>query len=512
MGATDQMGVMPPGRRALTTVVVMAAMIMVVLDATIANVALPHMRAALGANQETVSWVLTSYILASAVATPVTGWLSDRFGRRALFTVAVAGFTVSSMLCGIATTLPTMVAARVLQGVFGAFIAPVSQAVLYDINPPEKHASAMTVWGIGVMAAPVIGPMLGGYLTDALDWRWVFFVNVPIGIAAGLGSWALLPPGRGARRRLDVIGFLLLALSLSAFQLMLDRGTQNDWFDAVETWVEAGLSLSALWMFAVWTVATPDPLVPKALFRDRTYMTALVLITLLGGIMMAGAVLVAPMLQQLMGYPVFDAGLLIAPRGIGTMAGMMLAGRVVRRVDARILIAGGLAIVALSLWMQTGFDLQMGARPVVTSGLVQGFGIGLVFIPLNLLAFATLAPALRTEAAAIYSLMRSIGGAIAISATTALLATNAQTSHGDLGANLSTVTMPFVEAGLAERMGLPSESILQFLDLEVNRQALMIAYLDDYWVMMWAALLVVPLVLLLRRPPRGAAAPPPPIE
>ena len=499
---------LPPGRRALTTVVVMAATVMVILDTTIANVALPHMQSALGATQDSVSWVLTSYILASAVSTPVTGWLSDRYGRRLLFTAAVAGFTIASALCGVSTSLEMMVAARILQGVFGAFLVPLSQAVMFDINPPEKHASAMTVWGIGVMVGPVMGPVLGGWLTDQLDWRWVFFVNVPIGIVTTIGCWALIPGRPGERRRFDILGFVLLGLALSAFQLLLDRGTQEDWFQSVEIWIEAGVAVSALWMFIVHSFTHRAPLVPMALFRDRNFAAALLLITVMGGILTAGATLIAPMLQRLMDYPVFDAGLMVAPRGIGTMVGMILAGRLAGRVDPRWTILVGLLLVGWSLHIQTGFNLEMDSRLIIESGLIQGAGIGLVVMPLNLLAFATLAPVLRTEAAALYSLMRNLGGSIAISVTTALIASNVQTSHADLGATVTTMTLPFLNSGIIEGYGQSTEALLAFLDLEVNRQALMIAYLDDFWLMMWACLALIPLLLLLRAPRRGASAPP----
>ncbi len=500
--------VMPPTQRLLVMIAVMAATIMVVLDATIANVALPHMQASLGASQESVNWVLTSYILATAIAMPVTGWLSDRFGRRTLFTVAVAGFTISSALCGVAASLPMMVAARFLQGVFGAFIAPLSQAVMYDINPPEKHASAMTIWGMGVMVGPVVGPMLGGWLTDQLDWRWVFFVNVPVGIVTTVAVAALLPAGARLARRFDVAGFALLAISLGAFQLMLDRGTQQDWFAATEIWVEAAVTAGAFWMFVVHTMTTKAPLLPVALMRDRTFVVAMALVMLLGAVMMAGGTLVAPMLQRLFGYPVFDAGLMVAPRGLGTMAGMLVAGRLTGRIDVRLIVFAGLAGIAGSLWMQTGFDLEMDGRLVIWSGAIQGAGLGMVMMPLNLTAFSTLAPRLRTDAASLYSLMRNIGGSIAISVASALMAINAQTSHMSLGAHVTATQLPFIDAGLVGRFGIPAEAVLGMVDLEVNRQALMISYLDDFWMMMWAALVMLPLAFLLRparRPPGPAA-------
>ncbi len=489
----------PPGKRLAIMALTMAATFIVVLDTTIANVALPHMQAALGASPDSISWVLTSYILASAVALPLTGWLSARLGRRLLFTVAVAGFTVSSALCGIASSLPTMVAARLVQGLCGAVLAPMSQAIMYDINPPEKHVQAMTLWGLVVMVGPILGPVVGGYLTDNFNWRWVFYINVPIGIVTAIGSWLMLAGGQQPGRRFDLPGFLLLATALASMQLMLDRGVQLDWFDATEIWVELAVCVIAAWMFVVHTVTSPRSIIPREIFADRNFVTACVAICVMGGILMAGAALVAPMLQALFGYPVLLAGLLTSPRGAGTMAGMLLAGRLTKYVDPRVPILTGMALLAWSLWMMTEFDLGMDQRPIVVSGLIQGLGFGLVVLPMNLLALSTLGGALRTDAASLYNLMRSIGGSIAISLMTALIARQTQVSHAALGAHLSQTRLPFLGQGLFEQLGFNGEAITVMMNAEVNRQAVMIAYIDAYYVMMWAAVAVIPLILVMKR-------------
>ena len=502
-------GPLPPTERALVTIIMMAATMIVVLDTTIANVALPHMQASLGATPESVSWVLTSYILASAVALPLTGWLSERLGRRAMFTIALAGFTLSSALCGIAVSLPMMVGARLAQGLFGAFISPMSQAIMYDINPPEKHVQAMTLWGMVIMVGPISGPVLGGWITDNFDWRWVFYINVPIGIATAIGSWVLLKGAPVPPRRFDLAGFIMLALALAGTQLILDRGVQLDWYDSTEIWIETGIVVAALWMFVVHTATAPQPLLPRALFADSNFVTALIAITVIGGILVAGAALVAPMLQRLFAYPVFDAGLLTAPRGVGTMIGMLVAGRLSRYLDARVLIFSGIALLAVSLWMMTGFSLQMDGHLVVASGAIQGFGLGIVVLPMNLLALATIGTRLRTEAAALYNLMRSIGGSIAIAVTTALLSNNLQLVHAELGTHVSNTRAPFLTVGALERIGVSGESAMRLIDAEVNRQAAMVAYIDDYWMMMWAAIAILPLVLLMRKAGSGAPAPAP---
>ena len=487
-----------PTRRIGVTIVTMTATMIVVLDTTIANVALPHMQAALSATPESIAWVLTSYILASAIALPTTGWLSDRIGRRMLFTLATAGFTLSSAICGIAVSLPMMVTARIVQGLCGAFLAPMSQAIMYDINPPEKHVQAMTLWGMVIMVGPITGPVLGGWITENFDWRWVFYINVPIGIATAVGAWLLLTDTEATGRRFDWIGFVLLALGLASIQLILDRGVQLDWYTSTEIWIETGLAVSALWAFVVHSATAPEPLLPRALFADRNLVTALVAITVIGGILIAGAALVAPMLQRLLNFPVFQAGLLTAPRGVGTVIGMVIAGRLSSRVDARIIIFTGVSLMVVSLWQMTGFSLQMDGRLVIISGTVQGLGLGLTVLPMNILALATLGTALRTEAASLYNLMRSLGGSIAISIMSALLAHNAQIVHSSLGADVSVTRAPFLTVGLLERLGLQAQSAMAVIDAEINRQAAMVAYVDDYWVMMWCAVAVLPMVLLLK--------------
>jgi DHA2 family multidrug resistance protein len=488
----------------------MSASLMQVLDTTIANVTLPHMQASLNATQETVAWVLTSYIIASAIATPVTGWLEARFGRRALFLTAISGFTLSSMACGMAPSLGAMVAARLFQGVFGAFISPLAQAVMLDIYPRSQRALAMTIWGMGVMIGPILGPVLGGYITDSLTWRWVFFINVPLGAMASFGAWALLRSGPRSERPFDVTGFILLALALAAFQLVLDRGTPLDWYDSVEIWIETGVAIGAIWMFVVHSATTAHPLIPLALFRDRNLMLANLFLLVSSGIMMAGAALIAPMLQRMMGYGVVDAGMMMMPRGVAMMLSMIMAGRLVAKVDSRILIGGGLGICAFSQFMMTDFNLQMGPWIVILSGFIQGIGFGLVVLPLNLLAFATLAPKLVTEGAALYSLSRNIGGSLAISVTTALVARNLQVSHSDLSAHVTAVSLPFVDSGMIERLGLRAEQLMTLIDAEVNRQALMIAYVDDFWLMAWAAVVIAPLAVFMSaaRPRKGT---PPPV-
>jgi DHA2 family multidrug resistance protein len=496
-----------PARRAAVMAFIMVSTIMVVLDTTIANVAMPHMQASLGATPDSISWVLTSYILASAVSTPMTGWLSGRFGRTRLFTAAVIGFTVSSALCGIAGTLSMMVFARIAQGVFGAFIMPMTQAFMYDISRKSEQIRAVTIWGMSVMLAPILGPMLGGYLTDTYDWRWVFFVNVPIGIVTAIAMVALMPEFPSVRRSFDKFGFVIIIIALGALQLVLDRGTQEDWLSSTEILIELGLCIGGLWMLVNHLRTASNPIIPRGLFRDRNFVVSLIFIFVNGAIITAGSTLLAPMLQSLFNYPVFLAGVLVVPRGAGMMVSMIVAGRLLRVFDSRLIIVCGMVLLVISLWLMTGFSLQMGQNLVIWSGVLQGFGMGLVTMPMNLLSVSTLSAGLRTDGAALYALFRNVGGSVAISITSALLAHNLQVNHAELGTNLTAIKLPFLIPGVMESMGFSSTTALAVINAEVSRQSMMIAYLNDYWLMMWATILVIPLTFLTRpvRPETGEA-------
>ncbi len=481
------------------TCVVMLATFMQVLDSTIANVALPHMQASLGAAADTVTWVLTSYIVASAIATPLTGWLGGKFGRRPLFLASVAGFVGASMLCGLAQSLEQMVVFRMLQGGFGAFLVPLGQAFLLDAYPKAQHGKAMALWGVGVMVGPIMGPVLGGWLTDSFEWRWVFYVNLPFGLLALFGAWAYLPHTDNVRRRFDLFGFAMLSIGVAALQLMLDRGQQLDWFASWEVRVEALTAVAALWMFGVHIFTGRETILDKHMLSDRNAATGFVLITLVGALMVSTTALMPPMLERLFGYPVVTTGLVMAPRGLGTMAGMLLMGRIIGKIDARRIMAVGLLLTAASLWMMSGFSPQMGMQPVIVSGLVQGLGLGCLFVPLNTIAFSTLAPALRTDAASFYTLLRNLGASIGVSATVGVFARQTQISHADLGGALTPFTLP-VDPAPAQGLGATGDTLMAYLDATVNLQAAMIGYIDVYRLLMWVTLASLPLLLLMRAP------------
>ncbi|MBL8581172.1 MAG: DHA2 family efflux MFS transporter permease subunit [Rhizobiaceae bacterium] len=490
--------------RGLITVSIMLATVMQVLDTTIANVALPSMVGDLGASADTINWVLTSYIVAAAIMTPLTGWLSDRFGRKELFLVSVVGFTVTSMMCGIAWSLETMVAFRLLQGVFGAAIVPLSQTFLLDINPKERHGQAMAMWGAGIMVGPIIGPTLGGWLTESFNWRWVFFINLPVGIVAFLGSAAYLPSIARRLRGFDFFGFAMLSLGVGSLQLMLDRGGEVDWFSAAEIWIQLGLAITGFWVFAVHTATAEAPFIDRKIFLDRNFVTGLIFIFVIGVILLASLALLPPMLSRLFGYPTTTTGLVMAPRGVGTMISMLAVGRLVRLVDARYLVVTGLLLTAYSLYLMTGFSPQMDSWLIVESGIIQGLGLGLVFVPLSTVAFATLDPKHRTDAASLFSLVRNIGSSIGISIVVVVLTHNTQVNHADLSVAISPfnpnlwAVSPLAAGGDA--------TALSRMDLLVNQQALMISYIDDFKLMMIVTLMALPLALVLRKPRAAAPA------
>src|SRR3954468_22376985 len=391
-------------QHALVTTGVILGMLMQVLDTTIANVALPHMQASLSATRETINWVLTSYIVASAIAIPITGWLADKVGRKPLFIWAVIAFTIASLACAAAQNLTEMVAFRAIQGVAGAFIVPLAQATLFDINPREKHGNAMALFGAGVMIGPILGPVLGGWLTDSYDWRWVFLINLPVGVLAALLMFRCMPSIPKVARRFDLFGFALLAIALAGLQLMLDRGEQQDWFSSWEIRIEAGLAIIGVWMFAVHMLTSRQPIFDRHMFADRNFTTGLMFMAVMGLMLFAGLALLPPLLQSLLGYSVLQSGFLTAPRGVGTLVSMIVVGRLTNKVDSRLLVLAGLLLLSFSLWQMSGFSLQMDRRPVIISGLVQGLSLGLIFVPMNTVAFGTLAAKFRTTAAALFNL------------------------------------------------------------------------------------------------------------
>ncbi len=491
----------PVAHRGLITLSIMLATIMQTLDSTIANVALPHMQGSLSASQEQITWVLTSYIVAAAIATPASGWLSDRFGRKQVFLWAVAGFTVTSALCGLSDSLLQIVVARLLQGVCGAALVPLSQATLLDINPPDRQGPAMAVWGMGVMVGPIIGPTLGGWLTEDYSWRWVFYINLPVGVIAFLGIMAFMgePKHRNAPK-FDFFGFVTLSLAIGLLQLFLDRGEIKDWFGSNEIRVEAiGAVIAAAFFIAHTLTTRADPFFDTRILRDRNYLSGVLVIFTTGLVLYATRALLPPMLQQLLGYPVITTGLVMAPSGMATMFAMLIAGRLVRRIDVRIIMTCGFTLTIVSLWQMSQYTLVLSESDIVGPGIVQGFGLGFIFVPLSAVTFSTLAAHLRPAGTSIFSLSRNVGSSVGISIVEALLTRHSQVQHASLSENVS-VFSSLVDS--AARLGDPS--MLSQIDLEVTRQATMLGYIDDFRFMLLLALCTMPLIAFIRPLKRSA--------
>jgi DHA2 family multidrug resistance protein len=499
--------------KGVITISVMLATIMQALDTTIANVALPHMQGTVSATQDEMGWVLTSYIVAAAITIPLTGWLANQFGRRRVFLISIVIFTIASALCGLAESLPQIVIFRFLQGVGGAALVPLSQAVLFDINSPKDFGRAMSIWGIGVTMGPILGPALGGWLTDNYSWRWVFYINLPIGVLAFAGLVLTLPESRNAKSSsFDFFGFTTLSLGIAALQVMLDRGQLLDWFSSTEIVIEAVVCGLGFYLFIVHMFTSRHPFLDPALFRDRNFLASNVFIFLVGVVLFATLALLPPLLQNQLNYPVVLTGLVTAPRGFGTLFGMIIVGRLIQRFDARLIVALGLALTAYSLWEMTQWSLLMDYWPIVISGVMQGLGVGLVYVPLSTVAFTTLPGTLRNEGTAFYNLMRNIGSSIGISVVMFLLTQNTQRLHASLAEHVTLYDLVSNPAAIAAHVDISNAKGIAALNAMVTNQAAMIAYIDDFRLMMVLTLCTIPFLLLIRRAKPQAGAHPAVLE
>jgi len=495
--------------RGAITVCVILATLMQALDTTIANVALPYMQGSVAASQDEIDWVLTSYIVAAAIMTPTTGYLAARFGLKRLFLVSVAGFTVASTLCGMAQSLDQIVLFRVLQGCFGAPLVPLSQTVLFNINSRERQGSAMAIWGVAVMAGPVLGPVLGGWLTADYTWRYVFYINVPIGLLCFVGmTMFLAETPRNATAKLDWFGFGTLSLAIGALQILIDRGEELDWFGSSEIVIEAIIAASAFYLFLVHTFTADEPFVRPSLFRDRNFTAGVLFVAIVGLTYYASMALQPPFLQDLMNYPVVTAGLVMGPRGVGTMAAMLAVGRMVGRVDTRILLGFGLGITAWSFYQMTHWTPDISQMTIVVIGVLQGVGLGFLFVPLSVATLSTLSSALRAEGAGLYSLSRNLGSSVGISVVNAMLTRNTQVNHAEIVQHVTAVNRNFDNPTIAQFWNPLTAAGRAALDAMITQQAQIIAYIDDYKLLMIATIAVLPLLIVFKQATSRATSDP----
>lgn len=495
-------------RRMITASVMMATTV-VILDMTIATIALPHMQGGLGATQDQVSWVMTTYFMMQAITMSATGWLAGRLGRKRLFIGALAGFAACSILSGNATSIEEILIFRALQGMFSAPIVPISQALMLDSYPRERHAQAMSIWGMGVMLAPVMGPVVGGWLTDEYSWRWVFYLSMPFSILGILGAIVFIRESpKNLDRKFDIFGFLMLALALAGLQFLLDRGESEGWFGSDLIIVTAATALLAAYLFVVHSATTRNPFISPGILKDRNYMIGLGFMFLLGVLVLSMNVLMPLFLQNLRGYPILTAAMVMMPRGLGSLFGLILAGKLSGKMDPRIQIALGFASTAYSAYLFSTFTPDVGIWAFIFAAFFNGIGIGMIFVPLTAVCFWTLPVDLRTEASTFTSLLRNYGSGIGVSIVMTVLSRTQSTSHAYMTEGINPYNEAMQAPWLPEQWNILTLDGLAMLNVEINRQALALGFLNDFTLITIGAVISVPLVFLLTRSRKDKANPP----
>jgi MFS transporter, DHA2 family, multidrug resistance protein len=485
----------------------MLATLMNTLDQTIANVALPHIQGSVSASQDQIVWVLTSYIIAAAIMTPLSGWLSMKIGRKTMLLFSIAGFTAASVLCGIATSLPEIVGFRLAQGIAGASLIPLSQTVMLDIYQPKMIPRVMSIWSAAVILGPIIGPTLGGWLTEDFSWRWVFYINVPIGILAFVGIWTFMDADPGGRQRpFDFLGFSALVLFIAGFQLMVDRGPDQDWFDSKEIWIECAVGAGGLFVFIVQTLTAEHPFFHRDLAKDTNFVATTIFSLSTMVLLFSSSALLPSMMQNLLGYSALQAGVASMTRGVGSLIAFLAVPLLVGQFGPRRVLLVGVMLSAFAMWQMGQFDLSMTARPIEVAGFIQGLGTGLLFAPLNTLAYARLAPIHRTEGTIVSTMARSIGSSAGISVVQAILVRDAAMAHARLVEHI-TVTDPVLRWSLPQVFSLSGPG-LAVLNGEVTRQGTMISYDAVFGALGVLALLMAPALLILKPPPAQSAGGP----
>jgi DHA2 family multidrug resistance protein len=491
---------------------VMLATFMVVLDSSVANVALPHIAGNLSASTDESTWVLTSYLVSNAIMLPAAGWIARRIGRKRLLLYSILLFTLASLLCGMALNMPMLIMARILQGIGGGGMQPLAQSILLESFPPRQHGTAMAVYGVGVIVAPVIGPTLGGWITDSYSWRWIFYINLPIGILAlfMVNLYVEDPPylRKAFKGAIDYLGFGLMALWLGTLQLVLDKGQEADWFEAPWICWTAAISTLALVCFIIRELTDHDPIVQLRVFRDRNFAVGTLITCIYGFILYAATAMLPLYLQTMMGYSALQSGLTVSPRGLGAMASMIMVGVLVRYVDDRLLMAFGFALLGVSTWMLGNLSLEIGMSSVIVPNIFNGFAMGFIFVPLTTMTLSRLRKREIGNGSGIYNLMRSVGGSIGIAAIMAMLVRGAQVHQNTLAgdAGLGSPVASMMARGLQARLFMlgadrftAHQKALGALYRSVQQQSTLLAYADNFRLIAVLAFLCIPMLLLFRR-------------
>lgn len=488
-------------QRLLITIAVMSASLIQVLDMTIVNVALPHMQGSLAATPDQITWVLTSYLVASAIFMPLTGYFTDRFGQKNYLLFSIAGFILASALCGAAENLMQLVLFRLLQGICGAALVPLSQSIIVDIFPENERGSAMAIWGMGVMVGPILGPTLGGYLTEVATWRWNFYINVPVGLMSLLLSWWVVPDSEKKNRSMDWRGLLLITLAIGGCQYVLDRGNQVDWFNASDICIVSFIASASFLLFLLGVTQKNNHkhVFDPAIFLDRNFALCSLMLGLCGIGLFGSMVLLPLMTENLFDYPVLTTGLVMAPRGISAMLSMLVVGKLIRWLDPRKIIAMGIIFSAFGMYLGTLYSFVISPGWVVMPLIIQGFGLGMVFVPLSVVAFTTLPSYLRAEAAGLFSLLRTMGSSIGVSVVITLLTRHTQIAWNQLGGFVQPFNLAVSNYLRPLSLSPFTPKGLMILMKEVARQAQMIAFVDVYTFIMWSFILMFPLVCLLKK-------------
>jgi DHA2 family multidrug resistance protein len=490
-------GMTPRTRRAFVTVCTMTATIMQALDSTVANVSLPYMQGSLSASLDQINWVLTSYIVAAAIMTAPVGWLADRFGRKRLFIICATGFTVASVFCALSQNIQSIVLARLMQGAFGAGLVPLSQSVMLDSYPAEQRGQAMAIWGIGVMLGPILGPTLGGFLTENYSWHWVFLINLPVGIITVLGMIVFLDETKPqSKMRFDWFGFAALAIGIGALQLMLDRGEHVGWFGSDEIIIELLVSIAGFYYFFAHSLTTEEPFVRFELFRDRNFVASCMFMVVVGVGLFGTMALVTPFTQYLLGYPIMEAGFVLGSRGVGTLIAMMTVSQLLKRFEARTIVFVGIVLLAVTLYQMIGFTDMTPASTIIFVGVFQGFAIGFIFVSLSTIAFVSLPANLRTSGSAMLTLVRNMGSSIGIATVIAQLTSKTTVMHARLVENVTPFNDALQQAGSV--LDPSTSQGLAILDNIVTQQATVIAYENVFKLLMVFTLLAIPLLLIIR--------------